>query len=64
MKASKPKLMVTKGKIASPVTSASASKSTSPLAQLAGKKNYKKQEAQAVDFGTPSFGQTGMTGES
>ena len=67
-KPSKPKLSATSSKTkvvgASPMLS--ASKNSSPLAQLAGggKKDYKKPEAKALDFGTPGFGETGLTGES
>ena len=44
--------------------STSSDKNPSPLQGLA-KKSYKKQSAEATDFGAvPDFGNTGMTGES
>jgi hypothetical protein len=58
----KMKMLTSKGKVpTSPSQPLSSGKPASPLMQLAGgKKDYKKKAMAAV----PSFGQTGLTGES
>jgi hypothetical protein len=56
----KTKILTSKGKVPT-ATPLSSGKPPSPLMQLAGgKKDYKKKVMGAV----PSFGQTGLTGES
>jgi hypothetical protein len=58
----KTKMLTSKGKVpATPAMPLSSGKAPSPLMQLAGgKKDYKKKPAGPI----PSFGQTGLTGES
>ena len=66
MATSKSKLL-TQGKSSSPVKlgASTSSKSSSPLMPGGKKKDYKKKGAsEPADFGVPSFGLTGLTGES
>jgi hypothetical protein len=66
MATSKSKLQIlTKGKSTSPVKLgvSTSSKSASPLLQVGAKKTYKKKDTKLANA-IPSFGQTGLTGES
>ncbi len=64
MDTSKSKLHISAGKPSKVSLGASASSKVKPTA-LMPKKDYKKNKATAgQDFGSTSFGQTGMTGES
>lgn len=62
---SKSKLQILSGKTKQVKLGASTS-SDNKSSPLAGKKDYKKKGSKpdVADFGTPGFGDTGMTGES
>jgi hypothetical protein len=59
---SKSNLQMGAGK--APKVKLGSSASSKPASPLMKKKDYKKSGSQQVDFGSPSFGQTGLTGES
>jgi hypothetical protein len=64
MNTSKPKLQIAGGKPSKVTLGASASSKLTPTA-LTPKKDYKKNKGlSGQDFGSPGFGDTGMTGES
>lgn len=65
-KISKPKLLKNNGKTpmsGSKLGASASSKNPSPLMTMMGKKNYKKKQSQ-IETAMPSFGMTGMTGET
>jgi len=64
MATSKSKLMIGSGKMPKPKLGASTSSSKSPL--LKGVKQHKGKGSQISDFSgpVPSFGMTGLTGET
>jgi hypothetical protein len=60
---SKSKLQIRTGKTKQVKLGASTSSDNTP-SPLTAKKDYKKKGKPDIDFGTPGFGDTGMTGES
>lgn len=64
MDTSKSKLQISGGK-PSKITLGASTSSKKPSSVLAPKKDYKKNNGlSGQDFGSPGFGDTGMTGES
>lgn len=63
MDTSKSKLQITSGKTPKAKLGASTSSKQAP-SPLGAKKDYKKPGSQPADFGVPSFGLTGLEGQS